>query len=130
MRQILAARLACLFAGLAVGVAGCGSASSPPQESPTATVSFTSSTAAPASPPVSSSSSAAATPTNAPTQAAVPPPAGSALAALATLSVRGPGPMSGYSREEFGPAWADVKGNSCDTRVICTIQRHAHEAYE
>jgi len=97
MRQILAARLACLFAGLAVGVAGCGSASSPPQESPTATVSFTSSTAAPASPPVSSSSSAAATPTNAPTQAAVPPPAGSALAALATLSVRGPGPMSGYS---------------------------------
>ena len=124
MRQILAARLACLFAGLAVGVAGCGSASSPPQESPTANVSFTSSTAAPASPPVSSSS-AAATPTNAPTQAAVPPPAGSALAALATLSVRGPGPMSGYSREEFGPAWADVKGN-----FICTIQRHAHESYE
>ena len=29
MRLILAARLACLFAGLAVGVAGCGSASSP-----------------------------------------------------------------------------------------------------
>jgi len=130
MRQILAARLACLFAGLAVGVAGCGSASSPPQESPTATVSFTSSTAAPASPPVSSSSSAAATPTNAPTQAAVPPPAGSALAALATLSVRGPGPMSGYSRQAFGPEWADVDGNFCDTRVICTLQGEAHEAHE
>ncbi len=68
MRLILAARLACLFTGLAVGMAGCGPASSPSQPSPTATVSVAPSTAAPTSPPVSSSSSAAATPTNAPTQ--------------------------------------------------------------
>ena len=53
MRLILAARLACLFTGLAVGMAGCGSA--PPrrrQPSPTATVSVAPSTAAPTSPPV------------------------------------------------------------------------------
>lgn len=24
--------------------------------------------------------------------------------------------MSGYSRETFGPAWADVNGDGCDTR--------------
>jgi hypothetical protein len=36
--------------------------------------------------------------------------------ALATLSVKGRGPKTGYAREEFGPAWADVDRNGCDTR--------------
>lgn len=40
----------------------------------------------------------------------------SAEAALATLEVKGRAPMTGYSRDEFGPAWADVDGNGCDTR--------------
>jgi hypothetical protein len=36
--------------------------------------------------------------------------------ALATLTVRGRGPKTGYSRDAFGPAWADVDHNGCDTR--------------
>jgi hypothetical protein len=36
--------------------------------------------------------------------------------ALATLTVKGRGPRTGYEREQFGPAWADVDRNGCDTR--------------
>ncbi len=44
-----------------------------------------------------------------------------ALALLATLSVKGRAPMSGYSRALFGPAWTDdnddpLGHNGCDTR--------------
>lgn len=35
---------------------------------------------------------------------------------LPTLTVKGRAPLTGYSREAFGPAWADVDGNGCDTR--------------
>ena len=35
---------------------------------------------------------------------------------LATLAVKGRGPKTGYAREQFGPAWADVDRNGCDTR--------------
>ncbi len=35
---------------------------------------------------------------------------------LATLTVKGRGPKTGYSREQFGEAWADVDRNGCDTR--------------
>ena len=35
---------------------------------------------------------------------------------LATLSVKGRAPATGYSREQFGPAWADVDHTGCDTR--------------
>ena len=41
---------------------------------------------------------------------------GSALAALATLDVRGRAPKTGYKRAQFGVAWADVDHNGCDTR--------------
>ena len=50
---------------------------------------------------------------------AAPPTAGatgSALAQLATLPVKGRAPKTGYSRTQFGPAWADVDRNGCDTR--------------
>jgi len=40
----------------------------------------------------------------------------SARDALAALPVRERAPPGGYTREEFGPAWADVDGNGCDTR--------------
>jgi len=43
-------------------------------------------------------------------------PAGSALAALRRLPVKGRAPMTGYARAEFGQAWADVDRNGCDTR--------------
>ena len=41
---------------------------------------------------------------------------GSALAALATLAVKGRAPKTGYDRSLFGQAWADVDRNGCDTR--------------
>ena len=47
---------------------------------------------------------------------AVAAPAGSALAALRRLPVKGRAPWTGYSRAQFGPAWADVDRNGCDTR--------------
>ena len=37
-------------------------------------------------------------------------------AALAALPVRGRAPTTGYAREQFGQAWADVDRNGCDTR--------------
>ncbi len=42
--------------------------------------------------------------------------AGSALAGLATLAVKGRAPKTGYDRALFGQAWADVDRNGCDTR--------------
>jgi hypothetical protein len=41
---------------------------------------------------------------------------GSALAAADALTVKGRAPKTGYSRAQFGPAWADVDHNHCDTR--------------
>ncbi|QMS55684.1 DUF1524 domain-containing protein [Glutamicibacter protophormiae] len=42
--------------------------------------------------------------------------AGTALAALGELPVKGRAPKTGYSRDEFGPRWADTDHNGCDTR--------------
>ena len=39
-----------------------------------------------------------------------------ALDALATIPVKGRAPKTGYSRDQFGQAWADVDRNGCDTR--------------
>ena len=41
---------------------------------------------------------------------------GFAVAALATLAVKGRAPKTGYDRALFGQAWADVDRNGCDTR--------------
>jgi hypothetical protein len=41
---------------------------------------------------------------------------GDAAATLATLPVKGRAPKTGYEREQFGPAWADVDRNGCDQR--------------
>jgi hypothetical protein len=35
---------------------------------------------------------------------------------LTTIAVKGRGPKTGYSREQFGAPWADVDRNGCDTR--------------
>jgi hypothetical protein len=42
--------------------------------------------------------------------------AAKALVQLEDISVKGRAPKTGYSREEFGPPWADVDRNGCDTR--------------
>lgn len=39
-----------------------------------------------------------------------------AVSALDGLRVAGRASAAGYSRDQFGPAWADVDANSCDTR--------------
>jgi hypothetical protein len=44
------------------------------------------------------------------------PSDGSAQRLLAALAVKGRAPRSGYTREQFGRAWADVDRNGCDTR--------------
>ena len=58
--------------------------------------------------------------TTSPTVAPAPPgPSarpGTALAALASLSVKGRAPRTGYDRGLFGQAWADTDRNGCDTR--------------
>ena len=41
---------------------------------------------------------------------------GDAASALAALPVKGRAPKTGYTREQFGPAWADVDRNGCDQR--------------
>jgi Protein of unknown function (DUF1524) len=38
------------------------------------------------------------------------------MAALATIPVKGRAPMTGYTRAQFGKAWADTDHNGCDTR--------------
>jgi hypothetical protein len=35
---------------------------------------------------------------------------------LETLAVKGRAPKTGYARDQFGAAWADVDRNGCDTR--------------
>ncbi|RFU21786.1 GmrSD restriction endonuclease domain-containing protein [Geodermatophilus marinus] len=42
--------------------------------------------------------------------------AGEARRALEEVPVRGRAPRTGYDRDRFGPAWADVDRNGCDTR--------------
>ena len=39
-----------------------------------------------------------------------------AIDAAENLVVKGRAPKTGYARSEFGPAWADVDKNGCDTR--------------
>jgi hypothetical protein len=39
-----------------------------------------------------------------------------AQTALDSLTVKGKAPKTGYSRDNFGPAWFDVDGNNCNTR--------------
>lgn len=54
-------------------------------------------------------------------QGPVAVPTGKAATALEELVVKGPAPMTGYDRDEFGPAWSDdvtvrLGRDGCDTR--------------
>jgi len=69
---------------------------------------------APAPTASSAAPKAAATRTSAPPKQ--PAYASKALDLLATLPVKGRAPKTGYSRDQFGQAWADVDRNGCDTR--------------
>jgi len=85
---------------------------------------------APAAAPAPVASSAASTESSAPTAEGGTPDTGTsdgappqqpaasskALDVLATIPVKGRAPKTGYSRDQFGQAWADVDRNGCDTR--------------
>lgn len=45
-----------------------------------------------------------------------PAPSGAALAAARELPVKGRAPKTGYSRAQFGTAWADTDSDGCDQR--------------
>ena len=121
MGTLSGARLILIVGVVVAFLAGCQSA---PQGHtalrPTPT-SSTTSTSAPSTtaPSPTAQSSTAPAPSTAPTPApsdSLPTAPGSASAALASLPVKGRAPMTGYSRDQFGPAWADVDHNGCDTR--------------
>ncbi|WP_308123532.1 GmrSD restriction endonuclease domain-containing protein [Modestobacter marinus] len=65
----------------------------------------------PASPAVDAVSEAATR-----ASASAPAPGRAAAEVLATLTVKGRAPQTGYDRDEFGPTWSDVDRNGCDTR--------------
>ncbi|MCC3279861.1 DUF1524 domain-containing protein [Arthrobacter sp. zg-Y40] len=92
-----------------LGAAGCTpAADAGPGASPSAATATATDTASgvpapaePAAPPAASDSVVAA---------------GTALEQLAGIPIKGRAPKTGYDREQFGPAWADVDHNGCDTR--------------
>ncbi|MGY1592672.1 DUF1524 domain-containing protein [Geodermatophilus sp. SYSU D00708] len=49
-------------------------------------------------------------------QAIATAPAGSALATLGEIDVKGRAPRTGYERARFGDGWVDTDRNGCDTR--------------
>jgi Protein of unknown function (DUF1524)/Excalibur calcium-binding domain len=55
-------------------------------------------------------------------------PIGTALAALATLRIKGRAPLTGYTREQFGGGWATVNG--CDERDRILARDLRNKRYE
>lgn len=116
-----ARRLALGAAALALALTGCAAptdSTSPSSHASTITAAPTTTSPAPQSAPPTrgagdANSPAASSPPQDPTEHAV---AGTALAALGDLPVKGRAPKTDYSRDQFGPRWADTDHNGCDTR--------------
>lgn len=72
--------------------------------------------AASAGPAIAKAARGAAPSTPAEDPAANPDEVAAAIARLASIPVKGRAPKTGYSRDQFGAAWADVDHNGCDTR--------------
>lgn len=53
-----------------------------------------------------------------------------ALRPLDDLPVKGRAPKTGYSRQEFGPAWSDTDHNGCDTRNDILARDLANETFK
>ena len=62
--------------------------------------------------------------------ASAPEAGEAAVAVLATLPVKGRAPQTGYDRDRFGPQWADVDHNGCDTRNDVLARDLTGEAFE
>jgi hypothetical protein len=65
-------------------------------------------------------------------QAQAGAPAGGRTGAdvLAGLTVKGRAPKTGYDRDQFGPQWADVDRNGCDTRNDVLARDLTDETFE
>ncbi|MEO6822384.1 MAG: DUF1524 domain-containing protein [Candidatus Nanopelagicales bacterium] len=70
--------------------------------------------------------SATPRPTTHPSATPRPTSTGTALAALSHLPVKGRAALTGYTRLQFGRAWADTDHNGCDTRNDI-LRRDLHE---
>lgn len=104
---------------LIVGTTAYGATHPAPEQRPAALPAAASPPSAVATPtPTILAPIAVATPRAVPSRTATPiAPAGSALAVLAGLPVKGRAPMTGYARvADFGTSWLDVDRNGCDTR--------------
>jgi Excalibur calcium-binding domain/Protein of unknown function (DUF1524) len=114
MRRSPRVRLGALVAAAALGgLTGCAelSTTSASAGTPSASTSAAGAT--------SDGSSTAPTTAGEPTSsapAAPPDAAGTAVAALAGLDVKGRAPKTGYDRDLFGSGWGDPDRNGCDTR--------------
>ncbi|WP_254865547.1 MULTISPECIES: HNH endonuclease family protein [unclassified Arthrobacter] len=53
-----------------------------------------------------------------------------ALVQLESMRVKGRAPKTGYTRDEFGPAWADVDRNGCDTRNDILARDMTNETFK
>jgi hypothetical protein len=56
--------------------------------------------------------------------------AANALAQLESIPVKGRAPKTGYTRDEYGPAWADLDRNGCDTRNDILARDLSNEAFK
>ena len=109
-------------AALALVLTGCAAPSDSPAPPPS--TSTTSGAAAPTTQPPAKHASPTRGAEEAQSPAASSSPqdptgqaaAGTALAALGDLPVKGRAPKTDYSRDQFGPRWADTDHNGCDTR--------------
>lgn len=128
-------RAAALALGCLVTVAACVTActsglASRTQERPPTTAAASPITPTAATLPASDSTTAPA-PTPPSTTPSTPAAAGTALAGLAAITVKGRAPMTGYARSRFGQAWTDDNDeafgrNGCDTRND-VLRRDLHE---
>lgn len=98
---------------LALGLGGCTAASVEPAadtaQAPSSVPAEPKADEAPAAAPK------AAKPAKEPAAPAVAA-AGTALEQLATITIKGRAPKTGYSRDMFGSAWPDLDGDGCDER--------------
>jgi hypothetical protein len=134
-RKVITAIGAVLLLGVISSVAGCGTSSGPTATVAASAASDAATSAAEqaaadlaagqaAKDKVAADTAAAqkavaakaATTKAAAAKAAKPPAAGTALAAVARLTVKGRAPKTGYTRAQFGQAWYDTDHNGCDTR--------------
>ena len=121
--------------GVAIALAVVGGATADPQDPPPAVTPSSIASPAPTSAAPSPSSTVTPSPTPTPTPSTTktatrPAKAakGTALAAVARLTVKVRAPKTGYSRDLFGQAWFDADRNGCDTRNDILRRDLTHKA--